>query len=298
MAKDLIKIPEARDMFELASDVLGYDLLKLCLEGPKSELDKTIHCQPAVMVTSLACLEKLKEERPNAIANCVATAGFSLGEITALVFAGALPFDRAVKLVQIRAQAMQLAGDDNRGGMATVLYGPDSELGLACKRAKEWGLEKGEANPECLVANYLYPHCKVVAGSYEALKFLEANAKQFKLRRIRRLPVSGAFHTPLMQPAVEVFRKALKKITIETPAINVHSNVDGKCYTSPGHIINYLPKQMVRPVKWEQLLHIVYERSGEENFPRTFECGPGKGLTTILKQVNAKAWDSAFNIEA
>jgi [acyl-carrier-protein] S-malonyltransferase len=240
----------------------------------------------------------LKEERPNAIDNCVATAGFSLGELTALVFAGSIPFDKAVKLVQIRAQLMQAASDQNKGGMMTVLYGPDSQLGVACAKAKEWAIEKGVESPECHVANYLYPHCKVIAGSSEALKYLEANAKQFKLKRIKRLPVSGAFHTALMQPAVEPFKKALMKIRIEEPLISVHSNIDGKCYKSPGHIIKYLPKQMVRPVKWEQMLHIMYERSVEEHFPRTFECGPGKGLTTILKQVNGKAWDSAFNIEA
>lgn len=94
MAKDLIKFPMAKDLFELANYVLKYDLLKLCTDGPKSKLDETKYCQPAVMVTSLAALEKLKEERPNAIDNCVATGGFSLGEITALVFAGALEFER------------------------------------------------------------------------------------------------------------------------------------------------------------------------------------------------------------
>lgn len=97
MAKKLMIFPIARDLFELANYLLGYDLLKLCLEGPKSKLDETKYCQPAIMVTSLAAIEKLKEERPNAINNCVATAGFSIGEITALVFAGALEFERGIK---------------------------------------------------------------------------------------------------------------------------------------------------------------------------------------------------------
>lgn len=94
MAKELLKFPMAKELFELANYILQYDLLKLCLEGPKNKLDQTKYCQLAVMVTSLAAIEKLKEERPSAIANCVATAGFSLGEITALVFAGALGFER------------------------------------------------------------------------------------------------------------------------------------------------------------------------------------------------------------
>lgn len=249
------------------------------------------------MVTSLAALEKLKEERPNAIENCIATAGFSLGEITALVFAGSLPFDKAIKLVQIRAEAMQIASEQTESVMATVLYGPDSQLGVACQKAKQWCIEKGIENPECKIANYLFPHCKVVAGNAEALHFLETNAKQFKLKRIKRLPVSGAFHTNLMESAVEPFKTALKKIKIEDPMISVHSNVDGKKYRNASHVFSQLPRQITRPVKWEQTLHNLYERSQEEHFPRTFECGPGRGLTTILKQVNAKAWDTSFNVE-
>ncbi|EDS30220.1 malonyl CoA-acyl carrier protein transacylase [Culex quinquefasciatus] len=293
MAKRLLKYPGARDIFQLANEVLGYDLLKLCLDGPRERLDQTRHCQPAVMVSSLAALEQLKEERPNAIENCFATAGFSLGEISALVFAGALPFDKALRLVQIRAEAMQLASEQHTSGMATVLYGADARGGLqGCP-----GL-RGVESPECRIANYLYPSCKVIAGSEDALKFLEANGKKYGIKRIKRLPVSGAFHTELMASAVEPFAKALKKITIEDPIIGVYSNVDGKRYRNAGHILGQLPKQITRPVKWEQTLHNLYERKAGENFPRTFECGPGQGLKTILKQVNGKAWDSAFSIEA
>lgn len=297
MGAQLVKIPEVLDMYEIASDILKYNLLEMCLRGPKKELDKTIFCQPAIMVTSLACLERLKEERPNAIESCVATAGFSLGEITALVFAGAIPFDQAVRLVQIRAEAMQNASDLNEGGMATVLYGPDSQLNYAIKAAKEWCTEKGVKNPDCVVANYLYPHCKVVAGSEEALKFLQTNANEFKLKRIKRLPVRGAFHSGLMEAAVEPFRRALKKIKLDNPAIAVHSNIDGLPYKHAEHVRKQLPKQIIKPVKWEQTLHILYERKNGDHFPRTFECGPGRGLRAILKQTNAKAWDTSYSIE-
>lgn len=297
MGAQLVKIPEVLDMFELASEVLKYNLLELCLRGPKKDLDETIYAQPAIMVTSLACLERLKEERPNAIESCVATAGFSLGEITALIFAGAIPFDKGVRLVQIRAEAMQMASNMYKGGMATVLYGPDSKLSYAVKAAKEWCIEKGVENPDCLVANYLYPHCKVVAGSEEALRFIETNAKEFNLRRVKRLPVSGAFHSALMESAVEPFRKALNKIELDDPAIPVHSNIDGMPYRHAEHVRRQLPKQIIKPVKWEQTLHILYERKEGDHFPRTFELGPGRGLRTILKQVNAKAWDTSFSIE-
>lgn len=298
MGQNLLKFPGARDIFEYANEVLKYDLLKLCLEGPVSTLNKTIHCQPAVMVCSLAALEQLKEERPKAIDNCAATAGFSLGEITSLVFAGALPFDKALKLVQVRAEAMQAACEAAQGGMLTIMYGADAEIGIACQKATQWCLDKGVENPQCIVSNYLFPHCKVIGGSLEALKFLESNGKHFGIKRTKRVPVNGAFHTELMEPAVEAFRKALNKIEIDEPLISVHSNVDGKRYRNADHIRKQLPKQIVRPVKWEQTLHIMYERKQGENFPRTFECGPGKSLNTILKQVNAKAHSSSFNVEA
>lgn len=297
MGAQLVKIPEVLDMFELASEVLKYNLLDLCLRGPKNDLDQTIYAQPAIFVTSLACLERLKEERPNAIESCIATAGFSLGEITALVFAGAIPFDQGVRLVQIRAESMQKASDIFKGGMITVLYGPDSKLNYAVKAAKEWCIEKGVENPDCIVANYLYPHCKVVAGSEEALRFIETNGKEFNLRRIKRLPVSGAFHSTLMESAVEPFRKALNKIQLDDPSIAVHSNIDGLPYRHAEHIRKQLPKQIIKPVKWEQMLHILYERKDGDHFPRTFECGPGHALRTILKQVNAKAWDTSHSIE-
>lgn len=296
MGKDLLKFPVVKDIFEIASEILGYNLLDMCLKGPKEKLDLTVHCQPAVLVCSIAALERLKDERPSSVENCVATAGFSVGEITALVFSGALTFENAVKLVKVRAESMQLASEMSPGGMVTVMYGPDSQLGYACLKAKEWCKEKGIENPECRVANYLYPHCKVVAGHIQALEFLEKNYRTFKLKRLKRLPVSGAFHTDLMRPAVEPFRAALKRANVSDPIISVHSNVDGKRYQNASHIIRQLPKQIYKPVKWEQTLHVLYERPEGEHFPKTFECGPGSSLKTILKVVNGKAWNSCVTI--
>lgn len=298
MGKDLMKFPIARDLFDAASDLLGYNLRELCFNGPKEELDKTIYCQPAVMVCSLAAIEKLKEERPMAIESCVATAGFSIGEITALVFAGALSFEEAIRLVKVRAEAMQLASEIVPSGMMTVFYGPDSKLNYACLQAREWCLQRGIENPECCVANYLYPQCKVVAGHLEALKFIQSNAEQYKLKRLKKIPVSGAFHTSLMRPAVEPFKMALRKVEINDPIIQVFSNVDGKSYRNAHHIRMQLPKQIYKAVKWEQTLHVLYERKVGEYFPRTFECGPGNSLKSLVKMVNAKAWDSCFSIEA
>ncbi|KAF4531518.1 hypothetical protein B566_EDAN004115 [Ephemera danica] len=192
---------------------------------------------------------------------------------------------------------MQLASEITPSGMATVMYGPDSQLNFACKEAKEHCLQNDIEKPECAVANYLFPHCKVVAGNEMALEFLEKNAAKFKLRRVKRLPVSGAFHTELMRPALEPFRVALKKANVSEPLVTVHSNVNAAKYRDDQHIKRQLPSQICKPVRWEQTMHVLYERDQGQAFPRTFECGPGKSLRTILKQVNAKAWDSSFSVE-
>ena len=119
--------------------------------------------------------------------------------------------------------------------------------------------------------------------------------KEFRLKRLKRIPVSGAFHSNLMRPAVAPVKKFLKKMEINDPLIQVLSNVDGKPYKNANHIRAQLPKQIYKPVRWEQILHCLYERSVGENFPRTFECGPGSSLKTLLKMVNAKAWDSCYS---
>ncbi|XP_073975724.1 malonyl-CoA-acyl carrier protein transacylase beg [Rhodnius prolixus] len=298
MGSDLVKFPGAKDLFEAASSVLSYDLLKLCTNGPAEKLNRTEYAQPAILVCSLAALERLKEERPSAIENCVGTAGFSLGELAALVFAEVMSFETAVKLVKIRAEAMQLSSEMIPGAMVNVLYGPDSELSKACAKAKEYAQSLGVENACCAISNYLFPHGKIVAGNEEAIKYLEDNKKEFKLRKLKRLPVSGAFHTPLMLPAVETFRAALSKVRLSDPAIAVHSNVDGRHYRDSAHVRRQLPKQIVAPVKWEQTMHILYERTADMPFPNTFECGPGQTLSVILKMVNTKAWGSCQNVPA
>ncbi|CAG2058451.1 unnamed protein product [Timema podura] len=292
MGQDLVKFPIARDLFEAASEILGYNLLKLCLKGPKEQLDRTEFCQPAVLVCSLAAVEKLKEERPSAVENCVATAGFSVGEISALVFAGALQFERAVRLVNVRAEAMQLASEVSPGGMMTVWYGPDSQLGYACLQAREW-----YSNLDFVIDSPVYWEGSALDhAATEALKFIETNLAKFKLKRVRTLPVSGAFHSNLMKPAIPVFMKALRKANIDDPVISVHSNLDGKRYRNSDHIARQLPRQIWKPIKWEQTLHAIYERSVGERFPKTFECGPGQSLKSVLKMVNAKAWDSCISV--
>ncbi|KAG8177563.1 hypothetical protein JTE90_026192 [Oedothorax gibbosus] len=182
MAKKLLSYPNVKDMFDCASEILRYDLLDLCLNGPEDMLNMTVHSQVAVMVSSLAAVEKLRADAEKMIENCAATAGLSVGEYAALVFAGALDFENAVRLLKIRGEAMQAASDLEPGGMMTVFTEPGAKIKMACQAAREWCLEQTTYNAECSVAMYLCPGGKVVSGHIEALKFLESNAAKFRIK--------------------------------------------------------------------------------------------------------------------
>ncbi|KAB7500751.1 putative malonyl-CoA-acyl carrier protein transacylase, mitochondrial, partial [Armadillidium nasatum] len=286
MGKKLLHYPNVIDMYERASEILGYDILQISIDGPESQLTQTNYQQPAIFLASLAAVEKLREEDLEAVAMCEATTGFSVGEIAALTFAGSISFENAVQLVKIRAEAMQIASELHRSGMMTVFYGPDSKLSYACSVAKRYCETVGMEDVDCRVANYLFPHCKVIAGNEEALEFILKHKDDFKLKRFKRIDVSGAFHTDLMKPAAFAFQEALKNV-FYNPSTNTR-------YIK--HIKKQLTKQIYSPVRWEQTLHRIYERKENESYPRTFECGPGKSLCSILKMVNAKAHKFCYNI--
>ncbi|KAK0047868.1 malonyl-CoA-acyl carrier protein transacylase mitochondrial [Biomphalaria pfeifferi] len=298
MGKKLLPFPRAHDLYEEASSLLGFDLLKICLNGPKSELDKTKYCQPAVVITSLAAIEKFKEEHPQALESCVATAGFSVGEFAALVFCGVLSFPDAVKLVKVRAEAMQKASEMVASGMLSVFLAHDSNLSLAIKTAKDYCQERrGIENPVCVVANYLFPECKVIAGHEEAIEFLSTNAKEFGILRTKRLAVSGAFHTNLMESAVQPLQRALAGMKIGSPKFTVYSNVTNAPYHLKTNFAHMLGQQLVKPVKWEQIMHNIYSRDKGVEFPNTYEIGPGRQMGTFLKQVNLQAHKQYHNVE-
>ncbi|XP_036433428.1 malonyl-CoA-acyl carrier protein transacylase, mitochondrial [Colossoma macropomum] len=297
MGRGLLKYGNVKEMFSVAQKVLGYDLLDLCLNGPEEELMKTVHCQPAVFVTSLASVERLNQENPAAIENCVAAAGFSVGEFAALVFSGAMNFAEALFAVKVRAEAMQEASDQTRSGMLSVIGRPQANYKHACLQAREHCMTVGIQNPVCSIANYLFPDGRVIAGHQEALDFLQKNSRQFHFARTRQLPVSGAFHTALMEPAVEPFKDVLRQLDVRRPEIAVHSNVDGKRYMHDKHVRRQLAKQLVSPVKWEQTLHEIYERTQGQEFPHTYEVGPGRQLGATLQKCNMKAFKNYTHID-
>lgn len=291
MGAAIFDVPNVEKLFTAAKSILGYDLLKLCLNGPIETLNRTEFSQPAIFTTSLAAIESLRSVNSNEVEHCVAAAGFSIGEITALVFAGSISFEDGLRLVKLRAESMQYASEMVPSAMATTFFHADANINLACQAAREWckRLKISEEHSVCSIANYLFPHCKVIAGHEEAIKFLEINGKDFGFKKMRRLPVSGAFHTSLMLPAKKVLEEALKQIHIDIPLIPVYSNYDGTIYRTEDEIRTKLTEQVCKPVRWEQILHQVYDRSSDTPFPRTYECGPGTALLSTLSMVNRAA---------
>ncbi|CAL8318846.1 unnamed protein product [Lota lota] len=297
MGHGLLKYGNVKEMFAAAEKILGYDLLSLCLEGPEKELMKTVHCQPAVFVTSLAAVERLNHENPKAVETCVAAAGFSVGEFAALVFSGAMDFAEALYAVKVRAEAMQAASERVASGMLSVLGRPQAQYRQACLQALEHCRTLGVEQPVCSVASFLFPDGRVIAGHQQALDFLQQNSRRLHFARCRPLPVSGAFHTPLMESACEPLRDVLRQIEVRRPGISVYSNVDGKRYMHAGHVRRQLAQQPVLPVKWEQTLHEVYERTQGQGFPRTYEVGPGRQLGATLQKCNLKAYRTYSHVD-
>ena len=278
MARDLVaSVPAAKAMFDQASEVLGYDLADLCISGPAERLNTTDHSQPAIFVASLAALEALKQENAELVESCTATAGLSLGEYTALVFAGVMSFEDGLRVVQERGLAMQAAAELTQSGMVSV-------VGLETEQVEsivEHVLQEGEI---LQLANYLCPGNIVVSGHSEACARIEGPASEAGARMVMPLAVAGAFHTPLMQPAVERLTAVLENVTLQSPRLPVVSNVDAQAHTDPEEIRQLLVQQVVSPVRWEDSMNKLLT-DGAEQF---YEIGPGRVLRGLLKRIARK----------
>eukprot|EP00210_Caulerpa_lentillifera_P003994 g3810.t1 len=281
MAKSVVEeIPRARELFNHASEILGYDLLQLCIHGPVDELNSTVISQPALFVSSLAAVEKLKETQGTAILDsCDVTCGLSLGEYTALTFAGALDFETGLKLVQLRGEAMQLAADASDSGMVSVIGLTAEKVDELCNEATK---RAGE-NEYVKIANYLCPGNYTVSGSKKACEVVEKIAKaEFGARMTVKLAVAGAFHTEFMNPAVEKLQEALHDTSMRTPRIPVVSNVDCTPHSDPEVIKEILAKQVTSPVRWEDSMRALLDKGLE----RSYELGPGKVVAGIFKRID------------
>jgi [acyl-carrier-protein] S-malonyltransferase len=277
MAGELTKrSPEAAKVFSTASQLLGYDLLDVCLNGPAEKLNSTELSQPAIFVSSIAALEEAKANNPSIVQGCVGTAGLSLGEYTALVFAEAITFEDGLRLVAERGKAMQQAADITPSTMASVLLLDQQKLGDLCQRA-------GQGTNAVTIANFLCPGNLVVSGSVSAVAELEKLAQAAGGKTIR-LSVAGAFHTHFMQSAQARLSKALSDTSIKNPRIPVWSNVTGRRHGNPSEIRDLLGRQVVEPVQWENLMLDILNQSVET----FYEVGPGKVLAGLLKRINRK----------
>ena len=270
-------LPVARELFERANSLLGYDLTDVCWNGPAEKLDNTVYSQPALFVTSLAALEQLKQQRPEVVAGCELTAGLSLGEYTALVFAGVIDFEDALKVVQERGRAMQDAANLTPSGMVSLLGLEPAAIEQLCNDARQPG--------EVLqIANYLCPGNIVVSGHKAACERVAELAVKAGAMKAIPLAVAGAFHTPLMQPAVERLEKVLAGVTLRSPRIPYVSNVDAAVHTEPEEIRQLLVQQVCSPVRWEDSQRWMLAQ-GVTTF---YEVGPGRVLRGLLKRIDRK----------
>ena len=259
-----------RALFERANEALGFDLAKLCVEGPIEELTKSCNTQPAIFAVSAAARLALREAgAPEA----ALTAGLSSGEWAALWEAGAVSFADALRVLRARGTYMQEACEDTPGGMVTVIGLPPEKVE---EIARETGLE---------VANYNSPLQTVMSGRAERLADGEAAAKAAGAKRALRLTVAGAFHSSLMAPAAEKLGEFLKGVELKAPRIPVWSNVTGKPHGGPDEIRAAMVAQVKKSVRWAECFADMVGAGME----RAAECGPGTVLAGLAKRMNPTA---------
>jgi [acyl-carrier-protein] S-malonyltransferase len=269
MGKDLYEqSPKAREFFEKADAILGFALSKGCFEGPEVELRQTKNTQPAIFVHSIALVDLV-----GGLCGAM-TAGHSLGEYTACVFAGALRFEDALRLVQLRGNLMQRAGEDQPGTMAAVVGLEESVLDAVCSEASDVGVV------QC--ANYNSPGQIVISGSVPGVRKAMEMAKDRGAKMVKELVVSGAFHSPLMKSAREDLQSALRSTQIFEAHIPVYSNVTGMPVRVPEDIRKSLARQLTNPVRWAQSIRNMIA-DGASTF---VEVGPGKVLQGLVKRIN------------
>lgn len=264
----------ARAVFARADATLGYALSRLCFEGPEEHLRRTDHQQPAILVASLAHLAA-REEHDGPFAVAAAT-GHSLGFYTALVAAGALALEEAVRLVALRGELMQRASQERPGGMAAVLGLDDATVEEACA-------EVSHGDGVVVAANYNAPGQVVISGAREALDRAVERLKEQGARKVVSLPVAGAFHSPLMRPAAEALAPALHAATLRAAAYPLIANADPRPLREANEIRAELLGQILAPVRWAVAIRHLAS-SGIATF---VDCGPAATLAGLMKRILA-----------
>ena len=273
MGRGLIDQPAAREIFDQADRVLGFELSKLCFEGPEDHLNQTDMAQPAIFTVSVACHAAARNG--HLPGGSVACAGLSLGEYTALHLAGVFDFETGLKLVAQRGKFMQEAAQATPSTMVAVLGGDEPSVTRLCEES---------ARGDVLVpANFNAPGQIVVSGSKEACARFADAASASGLRAVP-LTVAGAFHSPIMQPGADRMRAELDRVTFRTPHATVYSNVTARPHEDVDSIKRLLVDQIVKPVRWEQTMALLAHE------PIKFiELAPGRVLAGLLKKQNRRA---------
>ncbi|MBQ2019914.1 MAG: ACP S-malonyltransferase [Rikenellaceae bacterium] len=271
MGKDLYEnVPTAKELFEKANEILGFRITDIMFSGTDEELKQTFVTQPAVFLHSVIMAKALGEEfKPDMVA------GHSLGEFSALVAAGALEFEDGLRLVAKRAAAMQKACEAQPSTMAAVLGLDDKTVEDIC----------AQIEGVVVAANYNCPGQLVISGSIEAVDAACEQLKAAGARRALRLPVGGAFHSPLMEPAKVELQEAIEAAPFKAPICPVYQNVDAKPYTDPEQIKANLIAQLTAPVRWTYIVQNMLA-DGADSF---VELGPGAVLQGLIKKVNREA---------
>ena len=278
MCRDLYDAhAEAREMCQAADRLLGFSLTDVMFNGTADDLKQTRVTQPAVFLHSVVAQRLMTIERPDMVA------GHSLGEFSALVACGALRFEDALLLVSARAQAMQAACEANPGTMAAVLGLDDEKVTEICAEISDLpSLQGGVWGRLVVAANFNCPGQVVISGDVDAVDAACVALKEAGARRALRLPVGGAFHSPLMQPAAEDLAEAIKRTDFHRPFCPIYQNVSAKAETDPETIRENLLAQLTAPVRWTQSVQNMIADGATE----FFEFGPGDVLKGLIRKIN------------
>ncbi|NBB19517.1 ACP S-malonyltransferase [Runella sp. CRIBMP] len=269
MGKDLYENnAQARAMFDKANEILGFEITKVMFEGTDEELKQTNVTQPAIFLHSVILASTIEDFKPDMVA------GHSLGEFSALVAAGALSFEDALRLVAKRADAMQRACIISPSTMAAVLGLDDAKIEEICASVE------GEV---VVAANFNCPGQVVISGTHEGVRLAGEKLKEAGAKRVLPLPVGGAFHSPLMEPAREELAAAIEATVFSTPRCPIYQNVNAQAATEVETIKENLISQLTAPVRWTQSVRAMVADGAVE----FIECGPGKVLQGLVKKIAA-----------
>jgi len=274
MGKDLYdSFDSIKTLFRQADEAINFPITKMCFEGPEEELRKTINAQPALVLVSIACLRAAQETAGNKLPAPAFAAGHSLGEYTALAAAGVIDFSTAVYLSRERGRLMFEAGMKQSGAMSAVLGLDEAVLAQICK----------ETNT--VIANINCPGQLVISGASENIAKASEMAKAKGAARVTPLQVSGAFHSPLMQPAVPGMSAVLDKVNFKDPAIPIIANVTAQPLTKAGQFRDELINQLTSSVQWQKSVEYMLGQ-GVKSF---IEIGPGKVLAGLIRRISRDA---------